>query len=397
MWRGPVSRKFIYFCLSADTKQIIGIEPFSICFETDTEKKYTFDGATWQEDIEEPVMTTLYASNGEVINPATSTVQTDGSQVTKVSDGYGFEVENTPMGEMRTVIPIRLIGTTFIGTTLDTNFATATLANGGTATQANCQLIVRTNTTANGSAIIQSKRTARYNGGSANRCRGIIQLSDTGKVNNIKKWGCFSVTDGAYFKLSGTAISVNILKGGAETSVALANWNGTAFTVDTSIHSYEVYYTNSKVYFVIDDILRHTVSASAATWSDTTNLPIRIENTNSGNSATDTSIYCRVATIYRLGNLITQPTSYYQSGTTAGVVLKYGAGNLHSIVLSGIANTSTVTLYDNTAASGTIIWSSGSMGSQTAPFPIPLHGLPFYIGLTLVIANANSNATVIYE
>jgi hypothetical protein len=171
MWRGPVSRKFIYFCLSTDTKQTVGIEPFSICFETDTEKKYTFDGATWQEDIEEPVMATLYNSSGETVSLATSTIQTNGSQVTKISDSYSFEVENTPMGEMRTVIPIRLIGTTFIGTTLDTNFAAATLVNGGTATQANCQLIVRTNTTANGSAIIQSKRTARYNGGSANRCR----------------------------------------------------------------------------------------------------------------------------------------------------------------------------------------------------------------------------------
>lgn len=59
MWRGPVSRKFVYFCLSTDTKPTVSIEPFSICFETDTEKKYTFDGSTWQEDIEEPVTAKL--------------------------------------------------------------------------------------------------------------------------------------------------------------------------------------------------------------------------------------------------------------------------------------------------------------------------------------------------
>lgn len=47
--------------------------------------------------------------------------------------------------------------------------------------------------------------------------------------------------------------------------------------------------------------------------------------------------------------------------------------------------------------SGTIIWSSGSMGANTVPFSIRFDSLSFFTGLTLVIATANCNVTVIYE
>jgi len=101
--------------------------------------------------------------------------------------------------------------------------------------------------------------------------------------------------------------------------------------------------------------------------------------------------------IARLGELSSQPTSKFQSGITAGVVLKYGAGNLHGLTISNVTNTSVITLYDNTASSGTIIWSSGSMGAQTQPFDLELHDIPFSNGLTLVISGAASNVLVAYE
>lgn len=91
------------------------------------------------------------------------------------------------------------------------------------------------------------------------------------------------------------------------------------------------------------------------------------------------------------------PMSYYQSGITTGQILKYGAGNLHGLVISGVINNSVITLYDNISASGTIIWSSGAIGSQTQPFDLEFHNLPFSTGLTLVISGANSNVLVAYE
>lgn len=51
MFRGPVDREFVYFCLSSDTKRTTNIEPYSVLYETDTGKKYYFDGGDWKEDI----------------------------------------------------------------------------------------------------------------------------------------------------------------------------------------------------------------------------------------------------------------------------------------------------------------------------------------------------------
>jgi hypothetical protein len=103
--------------------------------------------------------------------------------------------------------------------------------------------------------------------------------------------------------------------------------------------------------------------------------------------------------ILRLGRDITAPTSYYaaRAGADLTPTLKIGAGNLLSVLLSGIANTATVTLYDNTTAAAPIIWSSGSMPSNALPMSIDLKNIAFYVGLSLGVTGANCNVTVIFE
>jgi hypothetical protein len=330
----------------------------------------------------------------------------------QAKDQYGFVVENTPMDEMRVAIPVRLVGATFDGTTLDTNFWTSTIvASGGTIATAavgSGKLLLSSKTDAAGSVIVQSVRVARYIGGSSNRFRAQIQLGDTGLPNNTKRWGMYNGTsgaaaDGCYFKLAGTALSVNTIKAGTETSIASASWNGsTTVPTLTDCNTYEIYITNRKIYFVINAVLVHTedtnsrAGAANDTWSATKDLPVRFENVNSNNT-TDTTMSIRVATIYRLGNLETQTASKYQAGTVAALVLKRGSGNLHGMIVSGVVTTSVITIYDNTAATGTIIFSSGSMNEKTDPFSVDFFNLPFSIGLTLAIATANANVTMIYE
>lgn len=321
-------------------------------------------------------------------------------------DGYGFGVENTPIGEMRVVSPTRLIGANFDGRTIDPNFWTVTNSNDGTTAQANAQITLATNiTTANGSTSVYSVRRARYSSGSSMNFRGIITLS-AGAVDNKRRWGIAfgatmpTITDGAYFELDGTTFSIVTNKGSSETRVSSGSFNGNLgaiYSPGTSVKTYEIYWTNSKVWFVIGDDILHTVSASSATWSNTMHHYIYLDNVNSNSLQTNNTLECRSVSVRRLGTLLTQPTSKYFSGQTAGTVCKYGPGNIHGVAISGVANNSVITLYDGLTSAGEIRWTSGSMGPSTAPFFVSLWGIPFFIGLTLVVATANSTVTVAYE
>lgn len=307
------------------------------------------------------------------------------------SDEYGWGVENTPMDEMRVVTPVRLAGSTFVGNTIDSNFWTTTSANGGTWLQSACQITLSTKTTsANGSIAIQSVANARYTGGSCNRYRAQIRLGDTGATNNARRWGMFNSTDGAYFKLNGTTLYACTRKNNIETAVASTSWNGNR-TVPTltDVQAYEIYITNAKVYFSIAGILRHTASFSTTTWTNTTNLPVRADNTNSSGLSTNHTIDIRVATIYRLGQELTSPR-YKYIGSNSTNVLKQNSGRLHAVVNTN--NAGTITVYDNTAGSGTqiaVIDATKVLGTIT-------FNVSFFVGLTVVTASG-ALCTVIYE
>lgn len=343
-----------------------------------------------------------------IVDPLPRALDPEGHLITVChgyQDKYDFLAVNTPTGETRAVTPMRLVGSNFEGTTVDANFWIATTANAATVAQANAQIVLSSGVNAADSAQLHSLRRARYVGGSSMVWRAVSQLGDTGIANNTRRWGVAwgatmpTITDGAWFQLSGTTFSIVTFKGSAPTTVSSGAFNGVqglTYSPGTSIRTYEIIWTNSKVYFVVDGVLLHTISATAATWANTVNHHIYLSNINSGNT-TNVTLTCRVASIRRLGALGTQPTSYYQAGTVAAQILKYGPGNVHELLVSGVTNNSVITLYDNTAASGTILFSTGSMGATTTPFALDFKGAPFFTGLTLVIATANSNATVIYE
>ena len=81
----------------------------------------------------------------------------------------------------------------------------------------------------------------------------------------------------------------------------------------------------------------------------------------------------------------------------ATTTVKSGAGTLHAIVLNSAATaTNTTTIYDNTAASGTVI---GRPAVTTATIPVTLiYELAFGTGLTIITATANGgDMTVIYK
>jgi hypothetical protein len=319
--------------------------------------------------------------------------------VKSTTDDYGFSVENTPTDEMRVSQPYRLVGATFTNVH-DINFWTQLAGVSQNYVYGGAQVILDVSG-ANTSAILQSARYARYIGASANRYRSVIRFPEASVANNYRRWGAFDASSGAYFEVSGNStLSVVTRKATVNTKVSGGSFNGvlgSTVLLDASVNTWEIYWTNSKVFFVRGGKLLHTVTASSNTWSDTMNLPVRMENVNTNASATDVSMNVRVATIARLGRDQTQPTSVYTTGQTTGKSLKVGPGNLHSILIGGVANGATLTIYDGTSTAGNIIWATGVMPNNTNPFSIDFKNAPFYTGLFIVMGAANSNCTIIFE
>lgn len=342
--------------------------------------------------------TTPGTTNGVYVNTIAAGTNTIGK--VKLVDSYGFSPEFTPMDEIRVIEPVRLAGSTFVGTTVDTNFWTAAVTNDGTVTQGAGIVTLDTATTsANGTAKITSVATARYIGSASNRYRAQISLNNTGTTDNVRNWGVRNgTTDGAYFQLSGTTLNIVTLKNSSPTAVASGSWNGSSATYTlTNCTTYEIYWTNKSVYFVINGTLVHTVTTTTATWADTLNFQVFAETINSNSLQTSQTIVIRVNTIVRLGKEFSVPRYYYfASGTTAATVLKRAPGTLHRVIVAQSANTGTFTLWDNTAASTTTIFASGSLSAKSDPYTIEF-GTPFYTGLTLTVATANVGLTVVYE
>ena len=318
---------------------------------------------------------------------------------------FGTQVLSTPMGDLRTADHVRLVGATFTGTTFDTNFWTKTSQTGtGDATLASGQMTLATGVTANSSIVVNSVRTARYVGGTSNYYRGIIRCpSITG--TNVRRWGAFDVNDGFFFSHNGTTLSLVCRKAASDTNIinsgSFNGEQGSVYSLDANVHTYEIYWTNSSAWFIIDGLILHKFSGSTAPLTNTLTLKVGSECTNSGGTASNNTLEVRVSTLQRLGPLLTQPT-YANISTNTTTVLKYGAGTLHRIVINKVGLTNnTLTIYDNTTGTGTTIATiTMAKGTQASDIPVSVDygSLAFSTGLTIVTATGTApNVTVVYE
>lgn len=86
--------------------------------------------------------------------------------------------------------------------------------------------------------------------------------------------------------------------------------------------------------------------------------------------------------------------SYRNITGQATTVVSTGTGILHAITINAPTATGTITLYDNTAASGSII---GTITVPASPVPVTLfYDAAYTTGLTVVTSVASSNITVLY-
>lgn len=332
----------------------------------------------------------------------------DGSLLTSVyglRDDFGFSGEFTPMRDLKTVMPIRLVGTTYRAS-IDANFWTAATSGAGSAaTISNAVGTVTSGTANSGYGQISSVRVARFIFAHPLQFRGIFKLSATTTAHNTVYFGAYSVStttpqNGVYFSVDQNGLlSVNCVSGGTPNSVSSGSFNGdvSEYALDTNAHAYEIIYFTAGAWFFIDDVLIHKFTPISSILYQSLNVGINYSSVNDASGTTSRSLECWNAIIQRLGRDLTAPTSKYQTGTTAGLTLKIGSGDLHGIVISNVTNNAVVTLYDNTAASGTVLFNSGPMTNNTTPFSVNFWGIPFFTGLTLVISAANCDVTIAYE
>jgi hypothetical protein len=236
--------------------------------------------------------------------------------VKSLEDGYGFEVENTPQGDMRVISPVRLAGASFEGSIVDPNFWSVINTSGGTTTQAGGKINLATNTTANGATTFYSVRKARYVIGNANNCRIQGRLGDTGTINNTRRWGAAL---GANYTL--TISSVTIVEGDIYTDIS---GNQITILISGTVTTATVYSTGSPV-------------AGARTYT-------RVSGTG---PATLTG------SAFAIASIITDGYYFQISGTTFSVVTSIGgtatpinSGNFNGDIGATYAPTTSVTTYE---------------------------------------------------
>jgi hypothetical protein len=236
-----------------------------------------------------------------------------------------------------------------------------------------------------------------------NHLRGIFRVGDTGMANNTRQIGCTALADLAdsfYFQLSGTTFSIVANTTGlAQIKIDNGSFNGDQLTypMTDTFHTWEILFTNKRIQFYIDKFLVHTLTETTFPICGTRHLRPFIKNTNTGVGSV-THLQTQVLSMLTWGFTHTQSKSHYHEGQTTGILLKYGIGSVHSIVISGVTNTANVDIYDGLTTAGTKIWSSGAMSNQTVPLTITFNtGEQFTNGLYIVKNGANCNTKLFYE
>lgn len=325
----------------------------------------------------------------------------------RVHDRSTFYFDSSPHGVALAASPKILCGGDFYASTLDTTYWTKSEANSATASFSNGEAVLTSGTDSAGRATLYSAQRAIHHNGTSNTFRAFVRFSNTGTADNRRRFGVGfgasmpSLDDGLFFYLDGTTFGVAKLTGGSFSSSNSGSFNGSvaSYSIDTNVHLFEIVYTTHKAHFYIDGILLHTLTATTSHLCNTSHHHAFFENENDG-STTSVGLTVSGGAIHRVGHSHAQPTYKYNTGTTTGVVAKYGPGLLRSVTLQNVAATAAVTIYDNTAASGTVIYATGPIADAAITVPRQVvfgGGIQFNLGLTLVVATASAGVLLEFE
>jgi hypothetical protein len=207
-------------------------------------------------------------------------------------------------------------------------FWTQTVSGGGAINSTGGEGALTTSTGATGSAQLVSTNVVYYPG-QVNWMNSALRFGDTGVANNIRRVGMFTVTgttpqNGCYFELDGTSLYAVTVKGATATRVLSTSWSratDSPFTLTANYHSFEIRYTANTVWFFVDNVLRHNVSGTSASLTNTLTMPIVIQNIKTS-GGTDIGFYVR-----NIGN--------GRFGAPGGVVAETGLSAVEALAVGG--------------------------------------------------------------
>lgn len=307
-----------------------------------------------------------------------------------------MDTKVAPFGDLRTTQLTRIIGGSFDGTTLDTFIWSVVNSNGATSSMASGAIKLDMSSNIASSSILESVNPARFQSAFANQFLCGIILSSVNTLNNTCRWGAYDASNGFFFELASGVFKIVVRKNAVDT--AITSFNGvfgtSGPTIDTLSTGYEIWYHGGRQFFFTKSRLIHAISPSNTTTVATLNLKSRFECFNTGVVSTLVNLQIIASAINRCAGIPSRP-SYYNISSAGTNILKRGPGTLHSLIVNNNGSVgSSITIYDNTAGSGTVI---AIVDTNKASVSTLSYNLDFYVGLTVVTVNGFGNVTVVWD
>jgi hypothetical protein len=231
-----------------------------------------------------------------------------------------------------------------------------------------------------------------------NDFHGVGRLAQDPSVGYKAHWGVYDASDGIFFLVQDVSFGIGTRKLGVDSITWNGDFNGilgsTIVTNFLTPKRFNIIYGGSMIEFYINSELIHRQSNLLSPPTCTLNLPVTVEIENTGNTNSN-EIAIRAATVYRIGQLSTSPVYKYIEGATT-TLLKYGSGNLHTIL--NLDDKGRLTVYDNNSitpidGSTQII---ADIDMTKAKYGMQFN-CDFNYGLYIIATDAGLKATIVYE
>ncbi len=324
---------------------------------------------------------------GELSNPFTANIgYTDALSASSFNRGIAYV---DPFGSMGTFQRTVLIGQG-ASTIVNSAFWTLTPASGGTLVNQSGLFHFQTSANPAGSMTCRSRQRAILQMGQLNQASIAMQFPDgvVPPVNTTVQLGIYDGTDGVFLEWLNGALGIVVSIGGVRTRTEQAAFNGDPFVYDFTVPNLWTFlYAPGGGQLYLGRLLVHTFFGSTG---DNQNFPLWARVANTGSTA-NLQMLINGWAMQRMGGAEIEPT-YAHFSSAATLTLKTGAGTLERVLVTKRgSNNATLTLYDNTAASGVVmaVIDVSELGSYE-------FDCDFATGLTAVCTNA-PDVTVIYQ